>query len=336
MGYPDLFKRAALLWWRTRLLWPLGILAAFMGAGDYATGNFNASSNFSVPADGDFAGETPAWIAALAESELIQAIAANPVPFALGLGLILLLWTIIATLLGQLAHGAMIRVADVADQGYRPSLGDGMRVAAARLLPLFLLSLLVALPVLVILAGVIAAMIVVISQLVLAIGSEAFDTPGGGIAALGGLLLCIIPLVLIMSLAGLVLGFFARLAQRACVIEGRGPIASLVRAWQLVRRSFGLALLNWVAVLVLTSLFGVIVTLPAIAVALPVFFSAAQSGTLPWGLLVGLLVYGFLVTVPLGGVLTSFNSALWTVVYRALVEREQAAAASFTPAVSGS
>lgn len=335
MSYPDLFQRAALLWWRTRLLWPLGILAALMGAGDYQTGNFNVSSNIPAGDDG-VAGLPPELIEQWAASPLVRSLVENPLPILLGLGLIALLWLLISTLLGQLAHGAMIRVADVADQGYRASFGDGMRVAAARLLPLFLLSLLVALPILVLVVAISAVVFVFVTQLAVAGMAGSLDSPGGVFAAIGGLLLCLVPLILLMVLLGLVLGFFARIAQRACVIEGRGPLDSLRRAWALVRRNFGIALLNWVALLMLTSIFGLLATLPALALAIPAFFSFMRSGAIPWAALIGLLLYSFAVTVLIGGVLTSFNSALWTVLYRAFAAREGAMAERLRPAAGGS
>ncbi len=332
MSYPDLFKRAALLWWRTRSLWPLGVLAALLGAGDYSAGNFNSGVNLPTNAGG--AGDvSPELLEQWGRNPALLALVENPAPFLIGLAVVIVLWTLIASLVGQLAHGAMIRVADVADQGYQASISDGLRVGVARLVPMFLLNLLLALPVLIMLV----AFFVVISALVAqfaAAGAEAFGTPESGLLAFGSLLFCLVPLVLGMIAVNLALSFFTRIAQRACVLEGRGAIASLRRAWRLVTRNFGNVLLNWIALLMLGAAFGIVATLPVLAIAIPAAFGFARSGEVPWLALLALLLYGFVASVLVGGVLSSFNSALWTVLFRAFVARE-AVGQQLTPAVGG-
>jgi hypothetical protein len=321
MSYPEIVRRAFQLWWRTRALWPLGVLAALFGAGDYRTGGFNF--NYSVSSD-ELPGGGPAaeQLERLAESEFVRALVANPLPFIIGAALIIIAWALISALVGQLAHGALIRMADVADQGYAASIGDALRVGAARLLPLFLIVLLASLPIL-LLVGVIAAVVAVILGQVLVTRAAEPETV---LAAVGGALLCALPLALLIFVLGVLLNLLVRLAQRVCVIEGRGPLHSLGRAWRLLWRNLGLTLLNWLALAILGALFGVVATLPAFAIALPAFFSFFSTGAIPWFALIALVIYGLVVTVLLGGVLTSFNSTLWTLLYRSFLAREPAAA----------
>gem|GEM_PF-1311483 len=332
MSYPDLFKRAALLWWRTRSLWPLGVLAALMGTGDYSAGNFNSGVNLSTNTGGT-GDVSPELLEQWGRNPALLALVENPAPFLIGLAVVIVLWTLIASLIGQLAHGAMIRVADVADQGYQASIGDGLRVGAARLLPMFLLNLLLALPVLIMLVAFFVVIGALVAQLVAA-GAGAFETPESGLLAFGGLLFCLVPLVLGMIAVSLALSFFTRIAQRACVLEGRGAVASLRRSWRLVTRNFGNVLLNWIALLMLGAVFGIVATLPALAIAIPAGLGFLRSGEIPWLTLLGLLLYGFVTSVLVGGVLSSFNSALWTVLFRTFVARE-AVGEQPTPAVGG-
>ena len=217
MSYPEILRRALQLWWRTRALWPLGILAALFGAGDYATGG--STFSFSAPSESLPDGEAAAdMLGRLMASELVGAVVANPFPFVVGAAVVLLGWALIATLVGQLAHGAMIRMADVADRGYAASLGDALRVGAARLLPLFLIAILAALPTLLLGGLTIAVAVLAAARLhgAESVGSEAVLT------AVGGVLLCGLPLALLTVVVGAVLGLLVRLAQRVCVIEGRG------------------------------------------------------------------------------------------------------------------
>lgn len=328
MSYPDLFKRALALWWRTRTLWPLGVLAALFGAGDYSTGN---NFNFNLPAGGSEP-LPPEVFDEWRNNPVVEALIENPQPVLIGLGVALILWTLLAFLVGQLAHGAMIRAADLADQGIEARFGDALRVGASRLLPLFLLNLIVSLPALLIAAAAVIIGIALVGQLIM-MGGAANPDPESLLVGFGGLLLCLIPLGLLAAVLGVALSFFARVAQRACVIEGRGPIASLRRSWGLVTRNFGNALLAWLTTIMLGAAFGLLTFLPVLVIGLPALFGFVNSGDIPWVVLGVLIVYGIAASVLLGGWLTSFNSALWTVVYRSFVARDQAFAvpASYAP-----
>jgi hypothetical protein len=320
MSFPDLFKRALALWWRTRALWPLGILAALVGAGDYSGGN---NLNFNIPS-GNTPGTLPPGVAdEWVRNPAVQAFLANPWPLLLGIGVVIVLWSLIAALVGQLAHGAMIRVADQADRGLETGVGDGLRVGVARLLPMFLLSLIVALPALLFAVAIGVIAVGLIAQLA-AVGAGGAGSPEAALTAIGGAVLCLVPLGLLAVVLGIALGFFGRVAQRICVVEGRGPIASLGRSWGLVTRNFGNAFLTWLVTLLLGVAFGFASALPALAIALPAAFSFMNSGRIPWAALIALVVYAFAVAVLLGGWLTSFNSTLWTLAYRSFVERDRA------------
>lgn len=325
MTYPDLFRRALALWWRTRALWPLGVLAALFGAGDYsAGGNVNVSTSF--PADSFAETLPPGLIEAWVDNPLLQQFVANPLPYLIAVGAALGLLALIGTLIGQIFHGAMIRMADVADQGLEATIGDALGVGLARTLPLFLISLIVALPLLIALAAFVVVVFGLIAQLVVFFGAGADGPSGDLLVQLSGLLLCLVPLLLLAGVASVALGLFGRVAQRVCVVERLGAVGSLRRSWALVTRNLGHTLLTWLATLVLGALFGVVASLPAVALALPALFAFMRTGEIPWGALVGLVLYGALASVLLGGWLTSLNSALWTVLYRSFAAREAALA----------
>ncbi|GAB4437370.1 MAG: hypothetical protein OHK0015_30020 [Chloroflexi bacterium OHK40] len=319
MSFPDLFRRAALLWWRVRGLWPLGMLATVVGAGDYATSSFNVNTRFPA-GEGGMPRELVAWF----DSPFVRAVLANPLPFVLGAVVVTVLWALLTTLVGQLAHGAMIRMADVADQGYAARLGDAFSVGFARLLPMFLLALIISTPALFLIVAAAVGVALIVPQL------RALDGPSPEtvLPIVAALFLCLVPLVLLMLVLGLALSFFGRMAQRACVIEGLGPLASLGRAWRLVTRNFGQTLLVWLALLLTGSIFGAISTLPALAIAVPAFVSFYRSGAIPWVALIVLAIYSLVITVLLGGWLTSFSSTLWTLHYRSCVSREAQGAAT--------
>lgn len=323
-NFIDLLKRAFRLWWRVKILWPLGMLAALVGYGDsVVSGNLNVSQ----PVSGDPGAEVPGWVTDLAESDLVQSFISNPWPYIIGLIAAILVWALVAALIGALAHGALIRVADVADQGYAASLGDGLRVGAARMTPIFLLNLILALPVIIVVAIVAAAVAFGVAGAIGSLGPEgALDSPGPIIASVLGLIFCSLGVFLLLALVGALLGVWSRLAQRACVIEVLGPLDSLGRSWRLITRNLGLTLLTWLFQALLSGVLGFLLALPAVALAFPIVFSAGGGGGLWAGLIVALIVYAILAGVLVGGMLTAFNSAMWTLLYRAFLAREAAPA----------
>lgn len=320
MNFVELLKRSFALWWRVKILWLLGMLAALVGYGDApVNGNLNFSQNVSSDA-----GELPPWAEDLAANPLVRAIADNPLPFIVGVVVFVILVSLVTALIGALAHGAMIRVADVADQGYRATLGDGFRVGLARALPIFLLNLLLALPVI-----AVVAVLVLIGAFTLGGLIATAETGGSGldvgpfIASIFGLVLCVLAMIVVLWVVGALLGIWSRLAQRVCVIEVRGPVASLGRAWGLIRRNLGLTLLTWLFQAILGGLIGVVLALPALALAFPAIMAITRGDAFPVGLIVALILYAIAASTLVGGLLTAFNSAMWTVIYRAFVARDQ-------------
>lgn len=319
-NFVDLLKRAAVLWWRTKVLWPLGMLAAFVGHGDTsAGGNVNVSQQIS----GDSQADPPPWLADLLEHPLVRSFLDNPWPYVIGFVVVAIVLALLAALVGALAHGAMIRAADVADQGYRATLGDALGVGAARTGPIFLINLILALP-------LILAVFVFAAAIGFGVAGIIGATQGGGqpesgplIASLIGLIFCGLGLFLLILVVSALLGVWSRVAQRVCVIEVKGPVASLGRAWGLIRRNLGLTLLTWLLQGVLGGVVSFVLAVPALALAIPAVFAIARGDAFPVGLIVALVVYALLAGILVGGLLTSFNSAMWTVMYRAFVGRER-------------
>ncbi len=320
-NFIDLLKRAGSLWWRVKLLWPLGMLAALVGYGDSAiSGNFNSAQNLRSDTG---SGGMPLWLTELAASPLVRDVMHNPWPYLLGLLALLVGWALLAAMVGALAHGALIRVADVADQGYTANLSDGLRVGAARALPLFLLNLILALPVIIIMSLVLGGFALIFVRSVTSFSAFDGATPSGPlIASLFGAIFCLIGVFLLLALLAALLGLWARVAQRACVVEGLGPVASLGRGWHLMRRNLGLTLLTWLFQALLGGVIGFVLALPALALSFPLIFAVSEGRANVVGLFIALIGYAFVASVVGGGILTAFNATLWTVIYRAFCARE--------------
>ncbi len=318
MDIQNLLGRSFAIWRRVRSLWVVGVIAALFGYGEYgANVSYQWRNTTSVP------------FAPGGSSPIDQLRAADPqLDWLLGnLALVIaavvvlgLLWALVAGVVGALTSGAMISLADSAERGLPTDLGGGMRAGAARTLPIFLINLILALPGLLILAILFAA----VGSFLWRAFSGGVEDPETFLPAFFGIFCCTLLLMIPGFILAVFLSLIGRLAARACVIEGLGALDSLRRSWGLIRRSLGPTLLLWLlmglAGLVLSALMG----LPALAMIIPIGLSIAQEGFSGFPVLaaVGLAIYGLVVNVGVGGVLTSLNATIWTLFYRGLLERE--------------
>lgn len=326
MNYFEHFKHAARLFWRTKQLWPLGILAAFFGQGEYGfSPDFSQSFSASDPE------ALPPFFSDLTEQPWIAAFIENPWPYVIGLLLILLLWGIVAALIGWWAQGAMIHMADQADQEHPTSIRASLSAAGARILPLFLINLLLILPVL-LLIGLLATIIIA-----LAISAATSNEPDPMmlVTTLLGALACLLPLIVIAGLLGIVLNLVNLFAARACVLEHTGVMDSLRMGWRMIRGNIGWTLLNWFILLVLSGAFSGIAAIPALFFTLPAGFAIINNDWSGWTMaaIVGLTLYSLVVGIGLGGILSAFNSTVWTVLYR-VFQRKAAPMHAPTPSIT--
>jgi hypothetical protein len=190
------------------------------------------------------------------------------------------------------------------------------------MLPIFLIGLILALPILLIVAAGFALLGGAIWQ----VFSGGIDDPASALPALFGAIACFIPLALLGAALGIVLGLIGRLAIRACVIEGLGTLASIGRSWGLFRRNLGPTLLLWLLMAILGLVLSALLGVPSLALLLPITSGLASHGFagIPALAVIGLVIYGLVVNVGIGGALTSLSATIWTLFYRSLLEREGA------------
>jgi hypothetical protein len=322
MDVQNLFRRSYAIWWRVRSLWVAGIIAALFGYGEYgASANFQQRTQTFPTGPG-----SASPFGNLAENPQIAWLIANLGLIIGGLLLVGLVWGLIAGLLGALANGAMIQIAAAAERGQPAGLDDGLRAGQARAWPLFLINLLMVLPGLVLVLVGFAVFGTLFWRVISGGIDGSLDQPAQILPALLGGLACFLPLVLLGALLSVILRLIGRFAARACVIEGLGPIASLRRSLALIRSNIGSTLLLWVMLGILSLLVSALLAIPTVALAFSLsadFFRAGFAGLSALSV-VGLLAYSLVVNVGLGGVLTSFNATVWTLLYRSFVQREAA------------
>lgn len=325
MTFTDMVGRAFRLWWRHKRTWVVGVALALCGRGAYSfSANFQqGGAPVGEPGEVERPEELlrqlfPGWLLD------------NLIPIVVGALLLGLLIWLIGGLLGAWASAAGIHLAAAADGGEPIGLREAFGRGAPYTLRLFGLELLVALPVVGLTLVLLAVGALTLGTAVAQIVTGALDGGGDGapLAAFGllGGVLCLIPLFLLVALLGALLGLLAKLGARACVLEGRGALAGLGRAWQLARRSFGYLLLLWIMLIALGGTFSLVAGLPALALLLfagPALF-AAEFGAGAALAIAALAGYLLLVGVLLGGALTGLNEVLWTLSYRWFADRAAA------------
>jgi hypothetical protein len=333
MEYTQILKRAYEIARDYRALWLFGFLLALTsGAGSSAGSGNNGirfdARDFRRGPDFDFRG-FPDFRFDAPSMEAIWSLAIVLICF-------IVLLTVAAGIARYVAENAIVRmVNDYEESGVKISARQGLKLGWSRTaLRLFLIDLLV---------GLAFALVVILLLLLAAAPLLAFLTDVVALRAAGGVMAAGLGILFgfILVVAGILLAQVMNLVRRACILEDLGVMDALRRGFALARGRpgdvlimalilFGIAigymlLMLPVFVLILV-VAGVLSGLPALLVG--GLFSLFSQGTLPWiaAGVVGIPLF-FLVMILsggfLGGLLATFDSSAWTLLYRELLALEK-------------
>ncbi|MCX7858991.1 MAG: hypothetical protein N2385_02780 [Chloroflexus sp.] len=304
MDIGALLKRGFAVWWRYKVLWALGILLALVGRGGYGvTVNFGVAEPGQPPDQ-----EAIQTLLAFIPDDLTPETVTG---WVLSLGLILLVGWLVMLFVGSIVEGAAIVQTDLLDQRSQFDLSSSFAAGLSRMVPLALMDLLLAVPGMVIGIGILVAFGALIANILMATS----DQPGaamlaGAVVVMLGVIIC---LAIPIGLWSLFLAVFRPLAARACVLEGHGPVASIKRGWQILRRNLGQAIIVWLVTLGI----GIVYSLPVGAIAASLLLATSANPVTSFGAwLVITVLFNLIFAVILGGLLASLNVTLWTVGYR--------------------
>jgi hypothetical protein len=331
MNYGKIISDSFRIFWKHKSLWAFGIIAALVGQGDYSF-----SVNYRESTIG-----TQSAIPNLFASFLVVFLS-NPVPYLICVAVIGLSTWLLFDFVGWFAKGALIGMVNEIDMKGTTSVGNGWHIGEARAVSLFSVSLVLALPRFIVLASAfVLALPVWLPLLQLVAGSSTGETPNPEqmqeafrttFPDLLGVFLLICGLICLTGILGWGMSLWNTLAARSCVTENLGVLASLRKGGQIAVRNIGYVLLNWLILAILSTVYGFIAALPALALWIPTA-QALLHNTWSFPTIIAAVLFGvyFLATsVCLGGVLTTFNSTLWTKLYKSLVSKEIALQASVT------
>ncbi len=315
MDIGNLLQRSWNVFWKNKVIWVFGVVAAFAGGSDYSVNfRFNVSRPVQ-PGEAIF----PPQLRDFLTSPALPAIIVVLVVIFVLIGLVFFL-------VNRLAQGAMIGMADEADRAGSTSLGSGWRTGKGKALRLFLIGILLSLPALIL---VIPAVVIFLASFLPLILTAARS--GGGparpeafISGMMGAFGCFCSLICLAAILGLILRLLDRFAIRACVLEDLGIVASIKRGWQVATGNLGYTILLWFGFGIIGLIIGAVLAIPMAALALPAMFSFMESGRFGAQqivLLLVMLIYGLIAGVGIGGILTSFNATAWTLAYRAFADK---------------
>lgn len=339
--------------WQYKVLWIFGLLLAFTGGSVLGNGGGGGGggSNYNFNKDQmghmggrEWSASAPAW-AQQFEQWFEQDLSPLFMPDRLVTTIIWMVVIIFAVslVIGLLlalvrypAETSVIRLVDVYEtDGTKKKFKEGWRMGwNVRAFRIWVIDLIVGTPAFVIVAGLSAAVAVMVVHMTKT--GELGQIPGMvGLIVLAGFLL------LVLAIAMIFVGLWRQFIVRAIAIEGAGIGEGFKRGWEMLAHNFKNAFLTWLVMLGMNIAAGialVIVTLvliPVFAVMLiPGALVSAIPGAIAYGisslfaagplvwLITGFVVMTFLFTVafsPLSlvtGIYTVFSSSIWTQTYR--------------------
>jgi hypothetical protein len=322
MNHTDLIGRAARVVWRYKVLWLFGILLALTSGGGGSGSGYQFSGGDisermpSFPGAPWFPGEVMDW------SEIAPVIGS----FALLCCCLLVILIVVSTIVRYVAKAALYRMVDqVEETGHAPTWREGFRLGwSNRTFRLWLLELLIGLAFVLI---SLLLLIPVLSPLLL------FLTESDGLRALGVIMTTLLALGmgLLFIVAVAAVSGLQQFWGREVVLADKGIGAAISEGFDLVRRNFKDVFIMWLLMLGVGLLFG----LAMIPVGLVLILLAGAVGggigwlmyqvtdSMGWAFAFGAPLFLALTAIPfalIGGLYMAFESAVWTLTYREVVD----------------
>ena len=329
MDYGKILKRSAELTWRNKLLWVLGILAALFAGGTGGSPGSGMQYTTNSEELQRLWGRTP-----------FPDLPFGRMPFsweqfaAIGVGVIVLIFlaalvlAVVGTIVRYTSEGALVAAVDDLDGGRKPTFREAIGRGWKRFLRLFAQDLVIGL---VTFIGVMILLVVyaLVAGLLLAPGIVMIANDGGarglGIAwvVLLGLIFGLLLILLLAAISAVTTAVQAY-AQRVSVLQLEGVFDAIGSGIKLFRARWRQSVAMWLW-LALVSLAIGLVMVPVVLVSLALvaapsagLYALSRSPLLTGIVAVPLFTAFVLAMLWVGGLLTAFKSAVWTLTYNEL------------------
>jgi hypothetical protein len=306
-NFGEVLTRAWQIVWKHKILWVFGILA---GCGQGGGGGGGGGSETGIGPQTDIPPQM---------MEIFRFIEENITTIVVvGFALLCMFW-IVAIFLSTIGRIGLIRGTAQADGGAESLIfGQLFSESLPYFWRMFGLSLIVAIPVLILFVVLFAGLLVFAIS-----ASEGGDASTlGFLAMLPVLIACCCLLIPVMFVIGMII----RQAERAIVLEEMGILPALSRGWDVFRNNLGPIILMAIILLVISLVVGFVIAIPIFAIVFPAMFAFALGqgqSTTPL-LLMGLCFCIYIpIALVLNGILMSYTEAAWTLTYMRLTRKPQ-------------
>ncbi|NQV13738.1 MAG: hypothetical protein HQ530_05570 [Parcubacteria group bacterium] len=298
MEYFAILKRAAKITWQAKYLWIFGLFAG-VGSGSF---NFNSSGNWQSNDLGSNGGQAMTGAKNFLTDNLIWVAVAI---------LALLLIGLVFFVLSVIARGGLIHCVNRIETGQPTGFKDGLRAGAKKFLPVLGTALIAGLVILaaVVILGVPVGLLFYFQMTLRAILLLIFA------------LAIFIPLAVVISMVGI-------WSWQYIVIEDKKVIESWKLGFDLFRHNLGANLLMWLLLMVVGLVAGIAFIIVIFIIAIPfLLLGFIAYAIVQWAGVAVVVAMGimFLLLLSLfyGAVLSTFQSATWTLTFRELVKSDK-------------
>lgn len=310
MDYGNVFSRAWRICWNNKYIFVLGFLAA-LGSGSSGSGQ---SFNYSFSEQ-----QLPPGV--LENADRIMALVGPIVGALLCLGLIL---GIVMWLIRLVAQAGLISTAARIDRGEASSLGQSISAGMAHLWHFVGLNILVYLPFWIIGAVSIGigvfAFGAAVASLLTGSGGEELGALSAGFGLLG---ICAVALICLLVPLFAVASVIYAFAQRGLVLQDMGVTSSIGYAWRFVRDNLGEILLLIIFLIVLSVIYGALVSVILVPLGFLAFgpavidlFTGVQLQAIDVAFAIGGVILLGIVGALLNAVFIAFRSVVVTLAYQ--------------------
>ena len=305
-NFGEILTRAWQIVWKNRVLWIFGILASCGRGGS----SFNGSS--SSRGDGGFG--TPSDLPPQMR-QLLQTIQENLTTFiTITVAVVCIIW-IITIFLSTIGKIGLIRGTSQMDGGAEGLIfGQLFSESTPYFWRIFGLSLIAAIPFVVLAAAIIAAALAFLILIPVS-ASSGSDTPPviglGLIPLLIGCFCLLIPISIVINL-------IFRQAENAIVLEGMRVLPAISRGWDVFRKNLGPIIIMAIILAVIGFAVGFIIVIPVFIVALPAIIAFAAGEAQNWTPLAiaGVCICLYIpVSLLLNGIAVAYTESAWTLTY---------------------
>jgi hypothetical protein len=307
-NFGEVLTRAWQIISKHKVLWIFGILAGCSRGGGGGSGGSGGNTGFETQAP-DLPPQLERWFRIIAENATQYILIAITV--------LCLIW-IVVLFLGTIGRIGLIRGTAQAEGGAGKLIfGQLFSESTPYFWRMFGLSLVIGLPVLILVAILIAGLLSFIVPLSVSSGIGN-DTPRlGFLAVIPFFAACMCLLVPVM----LVVGLIVRQAENAIVLEDLGVFPALSRGWEVFRRNLGPIILMAVILAVIGIVAGLIIAIPVFIIIFPTmvaFFLGEARNWTPMVIMSVCICIYIPISMVLNGILTSYIESAWTLTYMRL------------------